>query len=101
MNATVADPSTGETTEPPRVTVRYWAAAKAAAGRSHDEVQAGTVADALTAALALHEDSPRFAQVLAVCSFLLGETPLGGRDLSAVALEAGDVIEALPPFAGG
>jgi molybdopterin synthase sulfur carrier subunit len=84
-----------------RVTVRYWAAAKAAAGRAEDEVRADTVAEALAAAAALHTGAPRYAQVLSVCSFLLGDQPLGGRDLSTVPLEAGDVIEALPPFAGG
>lgn len=104
MNATASDPSSGETaTSEPRVTVRYWAAAKAAAGRAEDEVRAATVADALAAASVLHVDTPRFAQVLDVCSFLLGDTPLGNRssDLASVRLESGDVIEVLPPFAGG
>ena len=32
---------------------------------------------------------------------LLGEEPLGTRDLAAVPVESGDVIEVLPPFAGG
>jgi molybdopterin converting factor small subunit len=85
----------------PRVKVRYWAAAKAAAGRAEDEVRAATVATALGAAAAQHTDAPRYAQVLSVCSFLLGDQPLGGQDLAAVPVSDGDVIEVLPPFAGG
>jgi molybdopterin converting factor small subunit len=104
MNATVPVPSSAETASAgPRVTVRYWAAAKAAAGRAEDEVTASTVADALSAVTALHVDTPRFAQVLGVCSFLLRDRPLGNssRDLGAVGVESGDVIDVLPPFAGG
>lgn len=102
MDATVSEAPTSETdVSPPVVTVRYWAALKAAAGRAEDEVRAATVADALAAARDLHVGSPRFAQVLGVCSFLLGDRPLGGQDPASVRLSTGDVIEALPPFAGG
>src|SRR5207249_764865 len=59
---------------PPRVRVRYWAAAKAAAGVAEDTVTGGTVADVLAAAAELHRAEPRFDKVLSVCSFLLGES---------------------------
>jgi molybdopterin converting factor small subunit len=88
----------------PRVEVRYWAAAKAAAGVPADTVEARTVADALDAVRDLHRDSARFAQVVSICSFLLDERPLGGRDraaLAGVALADGAVLDVLPPFAGG
>jgi molybdopterin synthase sulfur carrier subunit len=83
------------------VTVRYWAAIKAAAATGHDEVSGETVADVLAAVRVLHADNPRFAQVLGVCSLLLGDRPLGSADLSQVNVHPGDVIEVLPPFAGG
>ena len=102
MTAPEPEPSPIETDPSlPRVTVRYWAAAKAAAGRAEDEVRAATVAAALVEAAELHTESPRYGQVLAVCSLLLGDQPLGGQDLSTVSLTNGDVIEVLPPFAGG
>lgn len=85
----------------PVVSVRYWAAARAAAGCRDDSVAARSVADALAAVRALHAQSPRFAAVLAVSSLLLGDRPLGSSDLSRVEVAAGDVIEVLPPFAGG
>jgi molybdopterin converting factor small subunit len=86
---------------PPRVRVRYWAAAKAAAGVDGEELGGRTVADVLAAARDSHRDEPRFATVLAVCSFLLGEEPVGSRDLTAIAVSDGDTLDVLPPFAGG
>jgi sulfur-carrier protein len=83
------------------VTVRYWAAARAAAGRPSDQVQASTVADALDAVRELHADAPRFADVVKVCSVLVGSAPVGTRDPAEVELRPGDVVELLPPFAGG
>lgn len=90
-----------ETRPAPMVTVRYWAAARAAAGRHDDAVAASTVAEALAAVRARHVDNPRLTQILTVSSLLLGDRPLGSVDLSAVRVSAGDVIEVLPPFAGG
>ena len=85
----------------PVITVRYWAAARAAAGRDSDRVEAGTVAAALDAVRALHADAPRFADVVGVCSVLVGSDPVGTQDPARVALRPGDTVELLPPFAGG
>jgi molybdopterin converting factor small subunit len=83
------------------VTVRYWAAARAAAGTAEEQVPGSTLAEVLAAAKAARPGSDRFAQVLGVCSFLVGDAPVGKRDLRDVPLGPGDVIEVLPPFAGG
>ncbi len=86
------------------VTVRYWAAARSAAGVESDEVEVvagATLADVLAAVRDLHADQPRLAEVLAVCSMLVGDRPVGTADPATVALAPGDVVELLPPFAGG
>jgi molybdopterin converting factor small subunit len=86
------------------VTVRYWAAARAAAGVERDELPAPegtTLADVLAGVRRLHADRPRLAEVVAVCSVLVGERPVGTSDPASVQLRSGDVVELLPPFAGG
>lgn len=80
-------------------TIRYWAAAKAAAGTAEEPYRAATLADALAAARARHD--AEFARVLLRCSFLIDGTPVGTRDHSAVPLPDGGTVEVLPPFAGG
>jgi molybdopterin converting factor small subunit len=86
------------------VTVRYWAAARAASGVDADTVpvdESTTLADVLAAVRRLHADRPRLGDVLAVCSVLVGDRPVGSSDPDQVSLEAGDTVELLPPFAGG
>ena len=83
------------------VTVRYWAAARAAAGVVSEEVPASTLAEAEAEVLARRPGDRRFADVLAICSVLVGEVPVGARDHADVDLPAGAVVEFLPPFAGG
>ena len=83
------------------VRLRYWAAAKAAAGTAEETFSGATVADVLRAATDAHADDVRFARVLGMSSLLLDERPLGTSELSAVRVTAGQVIEVLPPFAGG
>ncbi len=83
------------------MTLRYWAAARAAAGASEDRVEGATLADALSAARRAHPDNSHFDQVLAVCSFLVGETPVASRDPASVPLVTGAIVDVLPPFAGG
>ncbi len=80
-------------------TIRYWAAAKAAAGVESEPFSASTLAEALAAAGARH--GPELTRVLTACSFLIDADPVGTRDHATVALPDGAVIEALPPFAGG
>ena len=85
----------------PVVTVRYWAAARAAAERSEDVVSGRSVAEVLDAVRRVHAANAPLLRVLGVSSLLLGDVPLGSRELSAVAVREGDVLEVLPPFAGG
>ncbi len=79
--------------------IRYWAAAKAAAGVAEEPYDAATLAEALAAASAGRDDA--FARVLARSSFLVDGTPVGARDPGAVELPEGATVEVLPPFAGG
>jgi molybdopterin converting factor small subunit len=87
--------------QPARVTVRYWAAARAAAGRAQDDVPAGTLNEVLAAVRAVHVDRPRLGEVLSVCSVLVGEDPVGSRDRDQLDVPPGTTVEILPPFAGG
>lgn len=79
--------------------VRYFAAAKAAAGAGEDVLRAATLAQALDAARAGRD--ARFAAVLERCSFVVDGAPVGVRDHATVALSEDSVVECLPPFAGG
>jgi sulfur-carrier protein len=79
--------------------LRYWAAAKEAAGVAEEELTAGTLAEALASARAARNE--RFGVVLERCSFLVDGDPVGGRDHSSVAVRPGSLIDVLPPFAGG
>ena len=83
----MSSPAAGSVPVVGPVTVRYWAAARAAAGVEADRlpVEAGTT----------------LAEVLSVCSVLVGERPVGTADPAAVPVRAGDTVELLPPFAGG
>jgi molybdopterin synthase sulfur carrier subunit len=83
-----------------KVTIRYWAAAKDAAGVAEETVAAETLADALDAARNRHAD-PRFAPVLARSSFLVDGAQAGRHAAETITLPDGAVIEVLPPFAGG
>jgi sulfur-carrier protein len=85
----------------PAVTLRYWAAIRAAAGVAEERYEAATLDALLAAARRRHADQPRFGSVLEICSLLVGEHPVGRRDPAEVALKSGDVVDALPPFAGG
>lgn len=83
-------------------TLRYWAAAREAAGASEEQTRAGTLGAALTAAVAERgADGDRLAHVLRRCSFLVDGRQVGKRDLDTVRLDPGAVVEILPPFAGG
>lgn len=82
-------------------TIRYWAAAKAAAGIAEERYEAGTLADALDGARERHHERADFARVLLRCSFLVDGEPVGKRAHHVVRLSEGGTVEVLPPFAGG
>ena len=86
------------------VTVRYWAAAKQAAGLAEEKLSAGTLAEALAAATAGRGSAAAvaaFAAVLARASFLGDGIAVGSRAPESVHLADAAIIEVLPPFAGG
>ena len=86
--------------EAPTVTVRYWAAARAAAGIDGESVAGVTLADVLDAIHVNHPDR-RFRDVIQICSIVVGDRPVGARDPAELRMAAGDTVEFLPPFAGG
>ncbi len=89
------------------VTLRYWAAAKQAAGVAEETISAGTLAAALETALSARERNTAagtdcdLRAVLARSSFLIDGSPVGSRAPESVALREAAVVEILPPFAGG
>ena len=84
------------------VVVRYWAAAKAAAGIAEEGYPAASdLAALLDQVRSRHGVDSRLAVVLRSCSYLVDETSPGRRPHEEVALLAGSVIDVLPPFAGG
>jgi molybdopterin synthase sulfur carrier subunit len=85
----------------PTVTIRYWAAAKEAAGVAEESVHADTLRDALDTAIAARRPDGRLAGVIARSSFLVNADPVGRAAKESVVLDEGAVIEVLPPFAGG
>ena len=78
----------------PEVTIRYFAAARSAAGQSTATADAASIRDLVSTVSA---DRPELARVLSICTFLLD----GERATPATALHAGAQVDALPPFAGG
>ncbi len=81
-----------------RVEVRFFAAAKAAAGHATEVVElpdTATVGDLQTV---LGADNPALAQILLRCSYLRDSVAVRDRDLQ---LAPCSMIDVLPPFAGG
>jgi molybdopterin synthase sulfur carrier subunit len=81
-----------------QVTVRYFAAARAAAGADSETVtlRPGTTVAELVKSLAGHGEC--LATVLSRCSYL--RDGIAVRD-ETITLGSGDTIDVLPPFAGG
>jgi len=80
-------------------TVRYFAAARAAAGveTEHVAVPVGATVEILLKTIrGTHGDD--LARVLDRCSFLLDEVAVRDRETR---LHDGAVVDVLPPFAGG
>lgn len=80
------------------LTVRYWAAARAAAGTDEEQVTGGLAIDTLIDDLAARHGD-RLSAVLSRCSYLLDGEQVH-RNAKRV-LPADGVIDVLPPFAGG
>lgn len=80
------------------VTVRYFAAARAAAGVESETVQVPAGAGVAELAETLARGNERLATVLGRCSYLRDGVAV--RD-QAAALQTGETIDVLPPFAGG
>ncbi|KLJ01183.1 MULTISPECIES: MoaD/ThiS family protein [Streptomyces] len=83
----------------PTGTIRYWAAAKAAAGIAEEPYVAATLAEALDGVRSAHPGE--LVRVLQRCSFLVDGDPVGTRAHETVRLAEGGTVEVLPPFAGG
>lgn len=77
------------------VTVRFFAAAAEAAGTEQVLVNPGTLAGVREALVAAHGDE--LARVLRQCAFLVD----GRRVEPDQVLDAGVLLDVLPPFAGG
>lgn len=85
------------------IKVHYWASARAAAGVAGDDLPATrplTLLEVRAQAVSLHPGT-NLADVLAVCSTLIGEDPVGTADPGSVLVQPGSTVEFLPPFAGG
>ena len=85
------------------VTVRYWAAARAAAGVAEERIAVAgevTLDDVVRRVLELHPGG-RLPDLVKICSVRVGDRPAGTRPPERVAVRPGDTVEFLPPFAGG
>jgi molybdopterin synthase sulfur carrier subunit len=81
----------------PELTIRYFAAARAAAGTGTEDVPGGLSLDELTTELGLRHGE-RLARVLKIASFLVDGVTWHDR---LTPLPAGATVDVLPPFAGG
>lgn len=78
-------------------TVRYWAAARAAAGVAEEPFEAATLGE-IVKKITRNDELER---VLRRSSFLIDGNPAGTRDPDTIVLPDGATVEVLPPFAGG
>jgi molybdopterin converting factor small subunit len=86
------------------VAVNFWAAARAAVGRPSEQfaLEPGMNLRDLVARIAdQHPEAPNLSALLDCSSYLLGDRPVQREEWGSTALSAGDVVEVLPPFAGG
>jgi molybdopterin synthase sulfur carrier subunit len=84
------------------IKVRYWAAAKEAAGTGEEIVSADTLAAAIATVIARRAGGDgRFAAILARSSLLIDGQQAGNQAAESIALRDQQVLEVLPPFAGG
>jgi len=87
-----------ETTPPQQVTVRFFAAARAAAGAESDSltIRPGATVAEIVGELCCRSDE--LARVLQRCSYLRDGVAVKDK---AVVVQAGQTLDVLPPFAGG
>ena len=100
MSASLS-PDAGSETEV--ITVRYWASARSAAGVDADRLPVDgpiSLTEVVARAVGLHPGS-RLADVLHVCSVLVGDRPVSSAEPDDVPVPPGSSVEFLPPFAGG
>lgn len=81
-----------------RGTIRYWAAAKDAAGVAEESFEAATLAELMTNVTVGRD---RLGQVIRRSSFLVDGDPVGKRAHDTIVFADGATVEVLPPFAGG
>jgi molybdopterin synthase sulfur carrier subunit len=84
-----------------RLTVRYFAGARAAVGVADESIELGgddgvTVGAAIDAVR--HRHGEKLARVLPACSFLLDGVAVRDHDTPVL---SGSQLDVLPPFAGG
>ncbi len=84
-----------------RVTIRYWAAARQAAGVSEESLEAVTLSDVLNAAVARRKPGDALEGILQRSSFLVNATAVRRQSASSIMLDDHAVVEVLSPFAGG
>ena len=96
-------PTDAQRSDETAIVVRYWAGARAAAGTAEDVLEATgdlSLADVVAKVLERHPGE-QMARTVGVCSVLLGDQPVRTQDPDSVVVRPGDVVELLPPFAGG
>ena len=84
-----------------RVAIRFFAAARAAAGAESETVTlrpGATLADLVDG---LAGRNPLLSSVLSRCSYLCDGVAVGEHMATARPLHSGQTIDVLPPFAGG
>ena len=99
----MSHPTDADRSRETAITVRYWAGARAAAGTAEDVLETTdelSLADVVARVLERHPGE-QMARTVGVCSVLLGDRPVRTQDPESVVVRPGDVVELLPPFAGG
>jgi molybdopterin synthase sulfur carrier subunit len=81
-----------------QVNIRYFAAARAAAGMENETLALATGVTIADLVDLLSERDPKLATVLARCSFLCDGIAVRNRDEP---LKSRQTVDVLPPFAGG
>jgi len=92
------DSSTPEADSAAGVTVRFWAAARAATGVENTIVDGGGLKGVIGVVSAKY---PQLSALLPRCSLLLDGVAVGRDEIASTLALPGSTLEILPPFAGG